>query len=95
MLIILKFFAILSLNTQFRPVRLTPALSCIHSTSGGRDHDELYRAFSAASVLQARILRDIPPLAMAGGGHFAVFVHYSLVGEKVSLARLQKWGGSV
>ena len=55
-----KFYAMLSLNAQFRLVSLTPALSCIYSASEGRDRDALYRAFTAASVLQARILKDLP-----------------------------------
>jgi len=55
-----KFYAMLSLDTQFRLVSLTPALSCIRSASEGRDRDALYRAFTAASVLQARILKDLP-----------------------------------
>jgi len=55
-----KFYAMLSLDTQFRLVSLTPALSCIRSASEGRDHDALYRAFMAASVLHAHILKDSP-----------------------------------
>ncbi|TFK76225.1 hypothetical protein BDN72DRAFT_830767 [Pluteus cervinus] len=53
-----KFYAMLSLDTQFRLVSLTPALSCIPSASEGRDRSALYRAFAAASILQARILQD-------------------------------------
>lgn len=49
----------LNLDTQFRLVSLTPALSCIRSASEGRDRDALYRAFTAASVLHARILKDV------------------------------------
>jgi hypothetical protein len=36
----------------------TPALSCIHTASEGSDRNTLYRAFTTASVLQARILKD-------------------------------------
>jgi hypothetical protein len=48
----------MSLGTQFRLVSLTPALSCIRSASEGGDRNALYRAFTAASVLQARILKE-------------------------------------
>ncbi|KAF8981055.1 hypothetical protein BDQ17DRAFT_1438644 [Cyathus striatus] len=50
-----KFYAILSLDAQFRIVSLTPGLSCSQSSSDGRERTALYRAFTAASVLQARI----------------------------------------
>jgi len=50
----------LSLGAQFRLVGLTPASSCICSASEGRDRDALYRACTAASALQARILKDLP-----------------------------------
>ena len=54
----IKFYAVLSLGDQFRLVSLTPALSCIPSASEGGDRNTLYRAFTAALVLQARILKD-------------------------------------
>ncbi|KAF8989086.1 hypothetical protein BDQ17DRAFT_1434673 [Cyathus striatus] len=54
-----KFYAILSLDAQFRIVSLTPGLSCNQSSSDGRERTALYRAFTAASVLQARIHADI------------------------------------
>lgn len=53
-----KFYGILSLGTKFRLVGLTPAFSCIHSSSEGRDRNALYRAFTAASFLNARIFKD-------------------------------------
>jgi len=53
-----KFYGILSLGTQFRPVGLTPAFSCIRSASEGRDRNGLYRAFTATSFLDARIFKD-------------------------------------
>jgi hypothetical protein len=56
----IKFYAIMSIGTQFRLVSLTPALSCIPSASEGGDRNTLYRAFTAASVLQARILNEGP-----------------------------------
>lgn len=43
-----RFYAVLSLGTQFRLVNLTPALSSIRSASECRDRDALYRVFTAA-----------------------------------------------
>src|ERR1700761_6464848 len=54
----ITFYALLAVDHQIRLVKLTPPLSCIRSTSDGRDRDSLYLAFMAASVLQAHILED-------------------------------------
>ncbi|KAH9064557.1 hypothetical protein EDB87DRAFT_1251264 [Lactarius vividus] len=52
----ITFYALLAVDHRIRLIRLTPTLSCIQSASDGRDRESLYLAFSAASVLQARIL---------------------------------------
>ncbi|KAJ3500012.1 hypothetical protein NLJ89_g9980 [Agrocybe chaxingu] len=70
-----KFYAVIVLDSRYRLVSLTPALSCIRSASDGHDRTALYAAFTAASVLQARILQDIdrhlaaPPPKMPDGAH--------------------------
>ncbi|KAF8958694.1 hypothetical protein BDZ97DRAFT_1840869 [Flammula alnicola] len=53
-----RFYALIAVDHQYRLVSLTPGLSCIPSASDGHDRKALYRAFAAASVLQARILQD-------------------------------------
>ena len=50
------------IDHRFRLVSLTPAFSCLRSASNGHDHTSLYRAFTAALVLLAHILRDIEKL---------------------------------
>ncbi|KAH9077730.1 hypothetical protein EDB83DRAFT_2671479 [Lactarius deliciosus] len=54
----ITFYALLAVDHRIRLIRLTPTLSCIQSASGGHDRESLYLAFTAASVLQARILDD-------------------------------------
>jgi hypothetical protein len=54
----ITFYAILAVDRQIRLVSLTPSYSCIGSASDGCDCKYLYRAFTAASVLQAHILED-------------------------------------
>jgi hypothetical protein len=54
----ITFYALITVNTQIRLVHLTPTYSCIRSACEGRDRRSLYRAFAAASVLQAHILDD-------------------------------------
>ncbi|KIL58378.1 hypothetical protein M378DRAFT_181285 [Amanita muscaria Koide BX008] len=54
----ITFYAIIAIDHRFRIVSLTPGLSCIPSASDGRDRTLLYSAFTAALVLQARILQD-------------------------------------
>ncbi|KAF8999404.1 hypothetical protein BDQ17DRAFT_1500273 [Cyathus striatus] len=54
----IKFYAIIALDTQFLLVGLTPAFSCIDAAAEGSDRNALYRAFTAASVLLARIDKD-------------------------------------
>jgi len=58
----LTFYAIIAIGHQLKLVSLTPTLSCIQSASDGRDRASLYLAFTAASVLQARILQDVEKL---------------------------------
>jgi hypothetical protein len=58
----LTFYTVIPINHRFRLVTLTPTFSCIHSASDGRDCKSLYNAFTAASVLQAHILRDAAEL---------------------------------
>jgi len=53
-----KFYALVAVDHQYRLVGLTSGLSCIEATSDGRDRKALYRAFAAASVVQARILQE-------------------------------------
>jgi serine/threonine protein kinase len=84
-----KFYALVAVNHQYRLVGLTPGLSCIAYASNGLDRKALSRAFVAASVVQARILRDaerflitpppeIPPTAR----------------RFPSITRLRKWHSS-
>ncbi|KAF8549503.1 hypothetical protein OG21DRAFT_1525759 [Imleria badia] len=47
---------------QWRVVALTPALSCIRASGDGDDRNALYKAFTAASVLLARIDQDAAQL---------------------------------
>ena len=54
----MKFYALVAVDHQYRLVGLTSGLSCIEATSDGRDRKALYRAFAAASVVQARILQE-------------------------------------
>ena len=84
-----KFYALVTVDHQYRLVGLTPALSCIAYASDGRDRKALYRAFAAASVVQARILRDAerflimpPPEISPTARRFP------------SMTRLRKWHGS-
>jgi hypothetical protein len=58
----ITFYALITVNTQIRLVNLTPTYSCIRSACEGRDRRSLYRAFTAASVLQAHILDDAEKL---------------------------------
>ncbi|KAF8343363.1 hypothetical protein F5887DRAFT_1283597 [Amanita rubescens] len=58
----LTFYAIITIGHQLKLVSLTPTFSCIQSASDGRDRASLYLAFTAASVLQARILQDVEKL---------------------------------
>ena len=85
----MKFYGHVAVDHQYRLVGLTPGLSCIAYASDGRDRKAIYRAFTAASVVQARILRDaerfvivpppeIPPTAR----------------RFPSITRLRKWHGS-
>jgi hypothetical protein len=53
-----KFYAILSIGSQYRLVALTPTLSCIFSASEGGDREALHQAFTAASMVQIRIRTD-------------------------------------
>lgn len=52
-----KFYAIVPIGHQHRRVSLTHNLSCIWSASDGSDRKSLYRAFTAASFIEARILQ--------------------------------------
>ncbi|KAH9034952.1 hypothetical protein EDB85DRAFT_1889473 [Lactarius pseudohatsudake] len=54
----ITFYALLAVDHCIRLTRLTPTLSCIQSAFDGHDHESLYLAFTAASVLQAHILED-------------------------------------
>ncbi|KAJ2932852.1 hypothetical protein H1R20_g4247, partial [Candolleomyces eurysporus] len=54
-----RFYAIVLLGHQYRVVSLTPALSCLQSASSGKEREALYRAFAAASELQAHIVADV------------------------------------
>lgn len=54
----ITFYGLVVVDSQIRLISLTPAYSCIRSASEGRDRESLYRAFTAASVLQAHILND-------------------------------------
>ncbi|CAA7270391.1 unnamed protein product [Cyclocybe aegerita] len=54
-----KFYAVIVLDSRYRLVSLTPALSCIRSALDGCDRTALYTAFTTASVLQAHIVQDI------------------------------------
>jgi hypothetical protein len=58
----IKFYGLVVLDGQIRLVGLTPTYSCIRLASEGRDQQSLYRAFTAASVLQAHILDDTEKL---------------------------------
>ncbi|KDR69821.1 hypothetical protein GALMADRAFT_76982 [Galerina marginata CBS 339.88] len=85
----LRFYGIIAIDHQYRLVNLTPNLSCIPSASDGRDRKALYKAFSAASVLQARILEDaqkfltaLPPEIQPTARRFP------------SVTQLRKWGSS-
>lgn len=51
-----KFYAIIPVGVQYRLASFTPA-SCLRCTSDGRDSKALNRALTAASVLQACIIR--------------------------------------
>jgi len=84
-----KFYALVAVDHQYRLVGLTPGLSCIASASDGRDRKALNRAFAAASVLRARILRDAqrflivpPPQIPPTARRFP------------SITRLRKWPAS-
>jgi len=73
----LRFYGIVLLGHQYRSVALTPALSCIAATTEGWERKALYNAFSAASVLLARIHQDarrfvtsLPPEIPDGTHHF-------------------------
>ncbi|KAF8804084.1 hypothetical protein BYT27DRAFT_7108055, partial [Phlegmacium glaucopus] len=82
-----RFYGIIAIDHQYRLVNLTPSLSCIPSASDGHDRKALYRAFAAASVLQARILEDaqkfltvLPPEIQPTARRFP------------SVTRFRKWG---
>ncbi len=54
----ITFYAIIAIDHRLRIIALTPTFSCIQSASDGRDRVGLYSAFTASSVLQARIIQD-------------------------------------
>ncbi|KAI5992722.1 hypothetical protein EDD15DRAFT_2368000 [Pisolithus albus] len=58
----LQFYAVIAVDHRFKLVSLTSMYSCIETAFEGRDRTLLYQAFTAASVLQARILHDIERL---------------------------------
>jgi hypothetical protein len=58
----ITFYALITVGPQIRLVNLTPTYSCLRSATEGRDRRSLYRAFTAASVLQAHILNDAEKL---------------------------------
>ena len=58
----ITFYGLVVVDGQIRLVSLTPTYSCIRSASEGRDQECLYRAFTAASVLQVHILNDAQKL---------------------------------
>jgi hypothetical protein len=58
----ITFYALITVGPQIRLVNLTPTYSCLRSATEGRDRRSLYRAFTAASVLQVHILNDAEKL---------------------------------
>jgi hypothetical protein len=57
-----KFHASVFINGGYRVVSLTPGLSCVLSASEGRDRTALYKAFTAALVVQLCIREDMNQL---------------------------------
>jgi len=84
-----RFYGIVLLGHQYRSVTLTPALSCLSAGTEGWERKAIYRAFAAASVLQARILEDaqrfitsLPPQIPDGTHHLP------------AITKLPKWRAS-
>jgi len=79
-----RFYGVVLLGHQYRSVALTPALSCVAASTEGWERKALYNAFSAASVLLARIHQDarrfvtsLPPEIPDGTYHFPAITKLS------------------